>query len=160
MHSSLENIHSNDLPVDLSLQLFGSLATPVLLYCCEVWGHEDFKILKELHLRFCILILGAPKATPSYIVYEELGRQQLSCFVNARMIKFWGKIITSKNSKLCRILYNSIVPKIDESNPNNRNRKFKWFRHMKKLLQELGYPGLWMTHDFRSVDWLCRSIQL
>ena len=76
------------------------------------------------------------------------------------MIKFWGKIITSKNSKLCGILYNSIVPKIDEGNPNNRNRKFKWFQHIIKLLQELGYHGLWMTHDFRSIDWLYRSIQL
>ena len=71
-----------------------------------------------------------------------------------------GKIITSKNSKLCRILYNSIAPKIDEGNPNNENRKFKWFRHIRKLLQELGYPGLWMTHDFCNIDWLYRSIQL
>ena len=160
MHSLLKNIRSNDLPVDLSLQLFDSLVTPILLCCCEVWGHEDFKIMEKLDLRFCKLILGAPKATPSYIIYGELGGQPLSCFVNARMIKFWREIITSKNSNLCRILCNSIVPKIDEGNPNNRNRKFKWFRHLRKLLQELGYPGLWMTHAFRSIDWLCRSIQL
>ena len=160
MHSLLKNIHSNDLPVDFSLQLFDCLVTPILLYCCEVWGHGDFKILEKLHLRFCKLILGDPEATPSYIVYGELGRQLLSCFVNARMIKFCGKIITSKYSKLCRILYNSIAPKIDEGNPNNRNRKFKWFRHIRKLLQELGYPGLWMTHDFHSIDWLYRSVQL
>ena len=92
-HSLHKNIRSNYLPVDLSLQLFDSLFTPILLYCCEVWGHEDFKILEKLHLRFCKLILGAPKATPSYIVYGELGRQPLSCFVNARMIKLWRKII-------------------------------------------------------------------
>ena len=160
MHSLLKNIRSNDLPVDLSIQLFDSLVAPIPLYCCEIWGHEDFNILEKFHLRFCKLIPGVPKATLSYIVYGELGR--LSYFVNARMIRFLGKIITSENSKLCRTLYNSIVPKIDEDNPNNRNRKFKWFRHIHtyKLLQELGYLGLWMTHDFRSIDWLHRSIQL
>ena len=125
MHSLLKNIRSNDLPVNLSLQRFDSLVIPILLYCCEVWDQEDFKILEELHLRFCKLILEAPEATPSYTVHGELGRQPRSFFVNARITKFWRKIITLKNSKFYRILYNSIVPKIDESNPNNRNCRFK-----------------------------------
>ena len=77
MHSLVKNIRSNSLPVVLSLQLFHSLVMPILLYCCEVWGYEDFKILEKLHLKFCKLILGVPRSAPSYVVYGKLGLQPL-----------------------------------------------------------------------------------
>ena len=92
MHSLLKNIRSYSLPVDLSLQLFDSLAMPILLYCCEVWGYEDFKILEKLHLKFCKLILGVPRSAPSYVVYGELGRQPLKWFYLSKNAKVFGKI--------------------------------------------------------------------
>ena len=161
MHSLLKNIRSNSLPVDLSLQLFDSLVMPILLYCCEVWGYEDFKILEKLHLKFCKLILGVPRSAPSYVVYGELGRQPLSSFIYPRMLKFWGKLVVNANrNKLSKILYYSIIPIINTEKHTNNIPRFKWVKHIQKLLQEIGYPGIWTTHTFPSIEWLYRTARL
>lgn len=35
-----------DLPVNITLDLFDKLVTPVMLYACEVWGFEKIDIGK------------------------------------------------------------------------------------------------------------------
>ena len=141
MHSLL-HICSNSLPVGLSLQLFDSLAMPILLYCCEVWGYEDLKILEKLYLTFFKLILGVARSAPSYVVYDELGCQPLSNFIYPRMPKFWGKLVNANRNRLSEILYYSIVPIINTEKQTDNTPRFKWVRHIQKLLQDIGYPGI------------------
>ena len=160
MHSLLKNIRSNSLPVDLSLQLFDSLVMPTLPYCSEVWGYEDFKILEKFHLKFCKLILGVPRSAPSYVVCVEIGRQPLSSFIYPRMLKFWGKLVNANRNKLSKILYYSIIPIINAEKHTDNIPRFKWVRHIQKLLQEIGYPGIWTTHTFSSIEWLYRTAKL
>ena len=161
MRSLLKNIRSSNLPVDLSLQLFDSLVMPILLYCCEVRGYEDLKILEKLHLKFRKLILGVPRSAPSYVKYGELGRQPLSSFIYPRMLTFWGKLALNANrNKLSKILYYSIIPIINTEKHTDNIPRFKWVRHIQKLLQDIGYPGIWTTHTFSSIEWLYRTAKL
>ena len=160
MHSLFKSIRSNSFSVYLSLQLFDSLVMPILLYCCEVWDYEDFKILEKFHLKFCKLILGVPRSTPSYVVYGELGRQPLSSFIYPRMLKFWEKFINANRHKLSKILYYSIIPIINTEKQTDNTPRFKWVRHIQKLLQDIGYPGTWTTHTFSSFKWLYRTAKL
>ena len=47
-----------DLPIDLQLELFGSLIMPILLYGCEIWGFENITMIEKIHLKYLKYILG------------------------------------------------------------------------------------------------------
>ena len=66
-----------NLPIDLQLDLFDKLVTPILLYGSEIWTYENNDIIEKLHLRYCKYILSVNKRTTS-MVYGELGRYPLN----------------------------------------------------------------------------------
>ena len=41
------------LPIDVQLELFDAVVTPVVLYGSEIWCYEGCEILEKLHLQFC-----------------------------------------------------------------------------------------------------------
>jgi hypothetical protein len=43
--------------IDLQLELFDSLITPILVYSCEVWGFENKQGIEKMHLQYCKRIL-------------------------------------------------------------------------------------------------------
>ena len=45
------------LPIDIQLELFDAVVTPVVLYGSEIWCYEGCETLKKLHLQFCKIIL-------------------------------------------------------------------------------------------------------
>ena len=67
-----------NLPVDLQLDLFDKLVTPILLYGSEIWVYEDNDVIEKLHLRYCKYILNVNKSITSSMVYGELGRYPLN----------------------------------------------------------------------------------
>ena len=119
---------------------------PILLYCCEVWGYEDFKILEKLHLKFCKLILGVPRSASSFVVYGELGRQPPCSFI-------YPTLINANMNKLSEIFYYSIIPNVNTEKQTDNTPRFKWFRH-------IGYPGMWTTDTFSSIKWLYGTAKL
>ena len=66
-----------NLPIDLQLDLFDKLVTPILLYGSEIWAYKNNDIEKH-HLRYCKYILSVNKSTTSSMVYGELGRYPLN----------------------------------------------------------------------------------
>ena len=42
-----------NLPVDIQLDLFDKLATPILLYGSEIWLYENTDVIEKLNLRYC-----------------------------------------------------------------------------------------------------------
>jgi hypothetical protein len=61
------------IPIDLELKLFDSLITPILVYCCEVWGFENKQGIKKMHLQYYKIILNLRSSTPNVMVYGEIG---------------------------------------------------------------------------------------
>ena len=61
------------LPLDIQLHFFDSMITPILLYGAEVWGCENVDIVDKFYLKFCKSLLDVKQATPSVMIYGELG---------------------------------------------------------------------------------------
>ena len=62
------------LPVDIMIQLFDTLAKPILLYGSEIWARERTETLEKRHLRFCKFILIV---NGTNMVYGERGEYPL-----------------------------------------------------------------------------------
>ena len=106
MFSLLKKSRVLNLPIDLQLDLFDKLVTPILLYGSEIWAYENNDIIEKLHLRYCKYILSVNKSTTSSMVYGELGRYPLNIEYTSRCILFWARIISGPVSKLSVKMYN------------------------------------------------------
>lgn len=126
MHILYTRIYNIDLPVDLQLKLFDQTIVPILLYNCEAWGFENLDLIEKIHTSFLRKITKSKKSTPLYMLYGELGRYSLNIVVKTRIIKYWTKLVISKESKLAHICYKNMV---------NSNINFKWLSFVKKYLE-------------------------
>jgi hypothetical protein len=62
-------IQNSYLDLDLQLQLFDSMVTPILLYGVEVWGVGNIDIVKQFQLKYHKLIMNVTTSTPSVMVF-------------------------------------------------------------------------------------------
>ena len=99
MYSLLRKISCLQLEIDIQLVLFDFLILPVLLYGCEVWGHEITTELEKIHTKFCKNMLHLNKSTSTVMLYGELGRAPLDVTVKYRMISFWARLVNGKQQK-------------------------------------------------------------
>jgi hypothetical protein len=74
------------LSVKIQLDLFDKMIKPILLYGCEVWGFGKNEVLERVHLKFCKILLNLKSSTPSYMVYDELGRYPIDIDIKVRTI--------------------------------------------------------------------------
>ncbi len=98
-----------DLPVDIQIDLFNSMVLPVLTYSCEIWGHYIVREVELLHFKFCKQILLVHKNTCNDMVYGELGVFPLTIHIKCKMIVYWARLISGKDSKLCFIMYQCLL---------------------------------------------------
>ena len=94
MFSSLRKARTLALPINIQLQLFHTLVTPVGMYGAEAWGIEDCTVIERLHLKFCKYIISLNKCTYTNMVYCETCEIPLSLRVKCRIIKYWSGLIT------------------------------------------------------------------
>ena len=87
-----------NLPVDLVSQLFDVMVSPVLLYGCEIYAPYPHFEIERIHLKFCKYLLGVSSRTTNVMVYGELGRMPLEMKIKTRIVSFWSKIITGKQT--------------------------------------------------------------
>ena len=89
------------LPIDIQLQLFHMLVTPVAMYGAEAWGIEDCTVIERLHLKLCKYILSLNKCAYTNMVglYCETGEIPLSLRVKCRIIKYRSRLITCRTRK-------------------------------------------------------------
>ena len=66
-----------DLGIDIKILLFDEMIKPILLYGCEVWGHEDIEQIEVFHRNFLRRLLRIRKSAPKAMTYGELGQQVL-----------------------------------------------------------------------------------
>ena len=95
------------LPIDVQLELFDAVVTPVVLYGSEIWCYEGCETLEKLHLQFCKIILCLKKTTCNVMVYGELGRYPFLIAAKMRILSFWARLLPVKKPKLvvCYINY-------------------------------------------------------
>lgn len=69
MFSLLGKCRSLNLPINIALDLFDKLLTPVILYACEVWGFEKIERREKLHLGFLKSILKVKTSTVPVVIW-------------------------------------------------------------------------------------------
>ncbi len=77
-----------DLPFDIQIDLFNTMAVPVLNFRCEIWGDNIIREIELLHLKFMKHVLYAHRYTSTDIVYGELGVYPLEITIKCKMINF------------------------------------------------------------------------
>ena len=128
--------------VKTKLNLFDTMVAPILLQKSEVWGAYNYKVVDNLHLRFCRYILGEKKATPNCAVYGELGRYPLSIICKERALKYWCKLIQNDNC-YTYILYNKFC--ITRNGPS-------WAGKINLIIDTLGLSNIRLYPDAQEHD--------
>ena len=105
MFSVLNKCKTNELPIDISLELFEKMVIPTLLYGAEIWGFGNFIMLERIQLKFAKYLLKLKRNTPNKMIYGETGLLPLEYYVNSRIITFWVSLITGKQSKMSCKMY-------------------------------------------------------
>ena len=105
MFSVLRKTRKLSLPIDIQLQMFDSMVSPILFYGSEVYGFEDCSMIKSIFLQFYKIILHFKKSASNNTLYGELGRFPSDILIKARMIGFWKRVITGKQDKISSVLY-------------------------------------------------------
>ena len=101
---ALKNLFDNKLLcIEDKLKLFDSLVQPILMYGSEIWGFHKADDVEKVHVRFLKQILGVRLQTSNIAVYGELGRFPLAILRKIRILKYWYKILASKNSLLYKV---------------------------------------------------------
>lgn len=151
LRKRIVNLH---LPVDCQLKLFDQTIVPILLYGSEICGFENLQLLEKIHLNFMRSILKMKNSTPHVMIYGEFGRFPLEIQAKLRMIKYWSKILTGKNSKISYKLYMLLLYL-------HRNDIYscKWILCVEKILQDVGLNYIWLNHDIVNVNWVCAEVK-
>ena len=139
MHLLFKRINNLNLSLDLQLKLFDCTILPIISYGCEIWSYEDIKMFERIHNSFLRTITKSRKSTPLYMLDGELGRYTIEITMKARVIGFWNKIVTGNQNKLVSLLYRKLVS-VD-------NHEFKWIKHVKNILKEVGRNDLWLHQN-------------
>lgn len=139
LHFLYQRISNLDLPIDLILKLFDNTIIPILTYSSEIWGYEDNKILERVHCEFLRKISHLKKSTPLYMLYAEFGRHPIDITIKTRMIGFWNRLITGKQSKLSYKIYKYML-----SIPNFESN---WIKKVKNILMQVGRYDLWLNQN-------------
>ncbi len=140
MHVLYTRIHTLDLSVDCQFKLFDQTIVPILLYGCEVWGFSNNDIIECVHTDFLRRVMCLKSSTPRFMLYGESGRSPLLLEIKLRAIGFWSRLIDSPDSKLSKMLYNSLLRL-----SNGGDVTFPWIKFIKDTLYQTGFNFIW-TH--------------
>ena len=120
MFSVLGKIKKLNLSVDIACELFDSLVLPIALYGSEVWGFESI--------------------TQDVLFMGRLGKYKLASTVNMKMIHFWCRLLSGKQTKLSCTLYR-LLKKMHEDGENLFHSK--WIAKVKSILESSGLGNVW-----------------
>ena len=120
------------------MDLFDKLVTPILNYGSEVWGFCQAKQIKRIHIQFCKHLLGVKTSTQNDFVYGELGRIDFYTRRLYILVRYWLKVVTSKNTKYINLVYKMMINDLD-IRPNKQN----WASLIKTTLSTLGFNYVW-----------------
>jgi hypothetical protein len=137
MHLLWTRVNNANLPIDLTIKLFDHTVMPILTYGSEIFGYENLDILEKVHKDFMRKITKARQSTPINFLYGELGRYPISINIKCKMISYWNRLITGKQSKISHLIYQHML---SYANPN-----FKWLNHIKEILTSAGRSDIWQN---------------
>lgn len=79
------------------LSLFDTYVGTIAYYGCEVHSAPDIEKKIILIIVNCKNILNVKRCTSNAVIYCELGRMPLQCIRKIRILRYWMKLLSSKN---------------------------------------------------------------
>ena len=149
MFGTLTKCKQNNLPVDISLELFEKMVSPCMLYGSEIWGFNNCLVLEKVQLKYIKYSLNLKKNTKTAMVYGETGIFPVEYQINIRMISFWISLLTGKQEKISSILYKMCL-----SLHNKYLLEFKWLDKIKEILVQCGLPYVFEQQHMLEKKWL------
>lgn len=140
MYFILKRSRDIGLPIDIQLELFNKMVVPILLYGCEVWGHENIDVIEKLTLKFQKMILGLKPSTNTCLIQGELGAFPIMLDVKLRIVAFWLRIVAGSKEKLCYQIYKILYQLTSQNSYNS-----PWLLYVKGILNECGLSYVWDT---------------
>ena len=140
-----------NISISHMLALFDKLILPILTYGSEVSGFSKGDSIERIHLQFCKHLLGVKIQTQNDFIYGELGRVPVRIHRVFAAIRFWFKILHSKDTKYIRLVYNLMIDDLD-----NSPEKLSWAKSVKTVLKTLGFGHVWLSQGVGDVNmfWL------
>ena len=126
------------IPPKHKLELFDKLVSPILNYCCEICCFANDLSIETLHMRFCKKLLGVKKTTQNDFIYGELGRVSFKTIHMYKAIKYWLRILQTKENKYILLVYNILKNDLEYY-----HNKTNWCSLLKNLLCSLGFVDAW-----------------
>ena len=133
----------------LQLMLFKSMISPILSYCCEVWGLCKADPVETFHLQFLKTMLCVKTSTPNCFVYGEVGVFPLSIERKMRVIKYWLKLTRMNESTNCyiKMIYNELLL-LSVQDPSVTT----WATLVKDMLQRSGFGHYWLQQRVQNEE--------
>ena len=119
------------LDISDKVRLFDSKVIPIVCYRSEVLGFHKAVDIQRGHTKFLKQLLSVRKQTSNVCVYGETGRFPLYVYRQIRLIKYWFKLISSRDS---------LMPSLYNLKYNNDAFTNGWTNNVHNLLRELGLP--------------------
>ena len=66
---------------------------------------KNIKSLEKVQLRFCKLLLKLKWSIPNYMIYCELELFPIEIDVKLRIISYWARLLTDKETELSYVSY-------------------------------------------------------
>ena len=144
---ALSNIFdSTMLCIGVKIKLFESLVQPILMYGCEIWGFHKADDIEKVHVKFLKQILGVRRQTRHIAVYGEVGRVPLSVLRKVRILKYWYKILSLRDTLFFKVYSQQVNSLMQGATENN------WVLQLKTLLNKLGFTDLWNSQSMTKLQ--------
>ena len=127
------------LPIDIYIKLFDNMIMPILLYGCEIWGHENIDMVESFYMKFLKNAIHVQKNTANCMVHGETGTTPISIIIQEKLLIFWHRLVTGDQTKLSNIIYST--QKNLFVTPNEY--KSPWLSNIKNILDRCGMTYIW-----------------
>ena len=154
MYSIIGTSRKFDLPVDMQLEMFHCMVSPILLYGSEVWGYNIARDVELLQLKYLKHVLFVHSKTCNDVVYGELGVYPLEISIKCRMINFWVKLLNGKNSKLSYLMYCCLLELYRLGTYLS-----PWLTCIRDICNNCGMSGVWQSQNVINATWFKKAIE-
>lgn len=87
------------------------------------------------------------------MLFVETGVIPISILIKSRIISFWNRLVTGKDS----INYNYLIKFTSICSDNQK--EFKWLKHIKTILESSGRTDIWLLQPFLNTPNLGNNIK-
>ena len=139
LREKLKNTAS--LPVKEVISLYKTCVQSALLFGSEIWGSVPIDTVETVQNNFSKYILGVRQSTPNLGALGELGLLPYKRFKIYRIIKYWVRIISERNSLLLESY--SLLKKCKGAT---------WNTFVRENLENLGFGIVWINQNVENSE--------